>query len=412
MSAEDVIRWASGEFGERLCLTCSWQKQSSVLVHMVSELGLGIDVIELDTHLFFRESYETRDRLVERYGLNLLRPGDRDDRRAAPRRGPEPVGALSRPLLPHPQGRAAAQGARALRGLDLRHPPRPVAEPRGDAEARVVGDATASGRCTRSPTGTRSASGPTSRSTRFPTTRCTTSATGRSAAFPAPGRSHPTRRSAPAAGPARTSSNVAYTWKGRNDGAHLRARAPGVGAPPRRRLHALVHRPLGRRQDDDRAPRRARARPARPRRRVPGRRHRPHAPVEGPRLLEGGPRHEHRAHRLGRLAADAAGRRGDRGRDLAVRGDAAEGARDGRGVGHVRRGLRRRVGRRVRAARREGPVREGVQGRDQGLHGRRRPLRGAGRSRARARHRVARSRGERTPRRRQARGARARRAPR
>ena len=74
MSSEDVIRWASGEFGERLCLTCSWQKQSSVLVHMVSELGLGIDVIELDTHLFFRESYETRDRLIERYGLNLLRP--------------------------------------------------------------------------------------------------------------------------------------------------------------------------------------------------------------------------------------------------------------------------------------------------------------------------------------------------
>ena len=74
LSAEDVIRWGASEFGDRLCLTCSWQKQSSVLVHMVSELGLGIDVIELDTHLFFRESYETRDRLVERYGLNLIRP--------------------------------------------------------------------------------------------------------------------------------------------------------------------------------------------------------------------------------------------------------------------------------------------------------------------------------------------------
>jgi phosphoadenosine phosphosulfate reductase len=74
MSAEDVIRWAADEFGDRLCLTCSWQKQSSVLVHMVSDLGLGIDVIELDTHLFFRESYETRERLVERYGVNLIVP--------------------------------------------------------------------------------------------------------------------------------------------------------------------------------------------------------------------------------------------------------------------------------------------------------------------------------------------------
>src|SRR5437016_5815138 len=74
MSAEDILRWAYAELGDRLCLTCSWQKQSSVLVHMVAELGLDIPVIELDTHLFFRESYETRDRLIERYGLRLLQP--------------------------------------------------------------------------------------------------------------------------------------------------------------------------------------------------------------------------------------------------------------------------------------------------------------------------------------------------
>jgi phosphoadenosine phosphosulfate reductase len=74
LPAEELIRWAYGEFGERLVLTCSWQKQSSVLVHMVSELGLDVDVVELDTHLFFRETYETRERLVERYGLKLLRP--------------------------------------------------------------------------------------------------------------------------------------------------------------------------------------------------------------------------------------------------------------------------------------------------------------------------------------------------
>src|SRR4051794_27488181 len=74
MSAEDVLRWASQEFGDGLCLTCSWQKQSSVLVHMVSELGLDVDVIEPDTQLFFRETYETRARLVERYGLNLVTP--------------------------------------------------------------------------------------------------------------------------------------------------------------------------------------------------------------------------------------------------------------------------------------------------------------------------------------------------
>ena len=45
-----------------------------MLVHLVSELALDIDVIELDTQLFFRETYETRDRLVERYGLTLIQP--------------------------------------------------------------------------------------------------------------------------------------------------------------------------------------------------------------------------------------------------------------------------------------------------------------------------------------------------
>jgi phosphoadenosine phosphosulfate reductase len=75
LPAEEIVRWAAAEFGDRLCLTCSWQKQSSVLVHMIrGELGLEFDVVELDTHLFFRESYDTRDRLVERYGLRLIRP--------------------------------------------------------------------------------------------------------------------------------------------------------------------------------------------------------------------------------------------------------------------------------------------------------------------------------------------------
>ena len=74
MPAEELLRWGFEEYGDKLCLTCSWQKQSSVLVHMVSELDLEIDVVELDTHLFFRESYETRERLVERYDLSLIRP--------------------------------------------------------------------------------------------------------------------------------------------------------------------------------------------------------------------------------------------------------------------------------------------------------------------------------------------------
>jgi phosphoadenosine phosphosulfate reductase len=82
MSAEDVLAWAAEQFGDRLCLTCSWQRQSSVLLHMIDELGLDVPVVELDTLVLFPETYETRDRLVERYGVELrsFRPVDPPDR--------------------------------------------------------------------------------------------------------------------------------------------------------------------------------------------------------------------------------------------------------------------------------------------------------------------------------------------
>jgi phosphoadenosine phosphosulfate reductase len=82
MSAEEVLLWASEQFRGRMCLTCSWQRQSSVLVHMIDELRLDVPIVELDTLVLFPETYETRDRLVERYGLQLqsIQPLDPPDR--------------------------------------------------------------------------------------------------------------------------------------------------------------------------------------------------------------------------------------------------------------------------------------------------------------------------------------------
>jgi phosphoadenosine phosphosulfate reductase len=69
--AEDVLRTASEVLGDRLVLTCSWQKQSSVLVHMVSEIAPDMRVVTFDTGVLFPETYETRDRLMERYPLRF-----------------------------------------------------------------------------------------------------------------------------------------------------------------------------------------------------------------------------------------------------------------------------------------------------------------------------------------------------
>src|SRR3954452_9577477 len=66
-TAEHVLAWAAERFGERAVLTCSWQKQSSVLVHMVAQVAPGMRVMELDTGDHFPETYETREKLIARY---------------------------------------------------------------------------------------------------------------------------------------------------------------------------------------------------------------------------------------------------------------------------------------------------------------------------------------------------------
>jgi phosphoadenosine phosphosulfate reductase len=74
--AEDLIAWAADAFGDRLVLTCSWQKQSSILFHLFAEIAPDVRIVELDTGLLFPEAYETRDRLIARYGLEVetIRP--------------------------------------------------------------------------------------------------------------------------------------------------------------------------------------------------------------------------------------------------------------------------------------------------------------------------------------------------
>lgn len=71
--AEELLAWAAEAFPGRIVLTCSWQQQSSVLVHMVARLGLPVRVVELDTGLLFPETYATRDALVARYGVEVER---------------------------------------------------------------------------------------------------------------------------------------------------------------------------------------------------------------------------------------------------------------------------------------------------------------------------------------------------
>ncbi|BFH11783.1 phosphoadenylyl-sulfate reductase [Paenibacillus melissococcoides] len=69
---EEVIAWAVGAF-PKLTFACSFGAEDVVLVDMLQRISPSTDIFYLDTDFHFRETYETRDRLSERYNLEFVR---------------------------------------------------------------------------------------------------------------------------------------------------------------------------------------------------------------------------------------------------------------------------------------------------------------------------------------------------
>lgn len=71
-SPQDLIRWGRKTFGSRIAALTSMQRAGNVVCHMLHELKLDLPVLFVDTGVLFQETLETRDRLIERYGLNVV----------------------------------------------------------------------------------------------------------------------------------------------------------------------------------------------------------------------------------------------------------------------------------------------------------------------------------------------------
>jgi phosphoadenosine phosphosulfate reductase len=69
-SADDVIRWATDTFGDRVCVTSSMT--DAVIIHLVSSVRPGIDVVFLDTGYHFPETIGTRDAVQAVYPVNMV----------------------------------------------------------------------------------------------------------------------------------------------------------------------------------------------------------------------------------------------------------------------------------------------------------------------------------------------------
>lgn len=69
---QEIIRWAHSTFGNRLGLLSSMQKTASVLTFMIFQEGLkNTEIIFVDTGYHFQETLDLRDRMIEKYGVNI-----------------------------------------------------------------------------------------------------------------------------------------------------------------------------------------------------------------------------------------------------------------------------------------------------------------------------------------------------
>jgi phosphoadenosine phosphosulfate reductase len=73
MTAPEILEWALHTFHPRLYFAVSFQKTSSIVIDMATQVDPSARFFYLDTDVLFPETYETRDRLAEHYGIEFER---------------------------------------------------------------------------------------------------------------------------------------------------------------------------------------------------------------------------------------------------------------------------------------------------------------------------------------------------
>ena len=73
LEGRDLIRTMARDYKGRIALLSSFGAESSVLLHMISEIDPSLPVIFLDTQKLFPETLAYRDQLIEELGLTDVR---------------------------------------------------------------------------------------------------------------------------------------------------------------------------------------------------------------------------------------------------------------------------------------------------------------------------------------------------
>lgn len=70
-SPQEILRWAVDRFYPRLLMATAFGAEGCVLIHMLAEIEPRVKIINLETGYQFPETLELRERVKERYGIEV-----------------------------------------------------------------------------------------------------------------------------------------------------------------------------------------------------------------------------------------------------------------------------------------------------------------------------------------------------
>src|SRR4051812_30124055 len=66
-----ILRWAVKTFFPRLTMATAFGPEGNCIIHMLAEIEPRVRIFNLDTGYQFKETLETRERIRERYGIEV-----------------------------------------------------------------------------------------------------------------------------------------------------------------------------------------------------------------------------------------------------------------------------------------------------------------------------------------------------
>jgi len=69
----EILKWALDTFHPDIAFACSFGAEDVALVDMLVKIRKDARIFYLDTDLFFKETYDVRDKLIQKYGISPIR---------------------------------------------------------------------------------------------------------------------------------------------------------------------------------------------------------------------------------------------------------------------------------------------------------------------------------------------------